>query len=235
MTLRDAWDAEADNWVRWARAPGHDSYWRFHRDRFLELLPPPGRLTVDVGCGEGRLPRDLRALGHRVIGIDGSERLIAYARQTDPDGDYRVADAARLSFDDRSADLVTAFMSLHDIDDMGAAVGEMARILAPGGRICAALVHPINSAGRFGEHTPTAPFVIRDSYFDQRRYADTVERDGLTMTFTSVHRPMEAIVAAFEAAGLVIERMVEVGDSTAPPGDRWTRIPLFLHLRARSA
>ena len=33
MTLRDAWDAEADNWVRWARAPGHDSYWRFHRDR----------------------------------------------------------------------------------------------------------------------------------------------------------------------------------------------------------
>ena len=181
------------------------------------------------------MPRDLRALGHRVIGIDGSERLIAYARQTDPDGDYRVADAARLSFDDRSADLVTAFMSLHDIDDMGAAVGEMARILAPGGRICAALVHPINSAGRFGEHTPTAPFVIRDSYFDQRRYADTVERDGLTMTFTSVHRPMEAIVAAFEAAGLVIERMVEVGDSTAPPGDRWTRIPLFLHLRARSA
>lgn len=235
MTLRDAWEAEAENWVRWARAPGHDSYWRFHRDRFLGLLPPPGRLTVDVGCGEGRFPRDLRALGHRVVAIDGSERLIEYARQADPAGDYRVADAARLPLDDRSADLVTAFMSLHDIDDMEAAVREAARILAPGGRICAALVHPINSAGRFTEHTPTAPFVIRDSYFDHRRYADRVERDGLIMTFTSVHRPMQAIVGAFEAADLLIDRLVELGDPNDSPGDRWTRIPLFLHLRARSA
>jgi SAM-dependent methyltransferase len=235
ISLREAWDAEAENWVRWAREPGHDSYWRFHRDRFLELLPPPGRLTVDVGCGEGRFPRDLKALGHRVVGIDGSERLIDFARRADADGDYRVADAARLPLNDRSADLVTAFMSLHDIDDMDAAVREAARILATGGRVCAALVHPINSAGRFAEHTPAAPFVIRESYFEQRRYADTVERDGLTMTFSSVHRPMEAIVAAFESAGLLIERMVELGDPTDRPGDRWTRIPLFLHLRARAA
>ena len=235
MTLRDAWEAEAENWVRWARAPGHDSYWQFHRDRFLDLLPPPGELTVDVGCGEGRFPRDLRRLGHKVIGIDGSEILIRHAREADPDGDYRVADAAALPFDDGCADLVTAFMSLHDIDDMEAAVREIARILAPGGRICAALVHPINSAGRFSERTPTAPFVIRDSYFDQRPYADTVERDGLAMTFTSVHRPLQAIVDAFAAANLLIERLVELGDPNDEPGDRWTRIPLFLHLRARAA
>jgi hypothetical protein len=44
MSLRDAWEAEARNWVAWARAPGHDSYWQFHRDRFLELLPPPAGL-----------------------------------------------------------------------------------------------------------------------------------------------------------------------------------------------
>jgi hypothetical protein len=44
MTLRDDWEAHAGQWIRWARAPGHDSYWRFHRDQFLRLLPPPGRL-----------------------------------------------------------------------------------------------------------------------------------------------------------------------------------------------
>jgi hypothetical protein len=37
MTLRDAWEAEAGNWLAWARTPGHDSYWRFHRERFLHL------------------------------------------------------------------------------------------------------------------------------------------------------------------------------------------------------
>jgi hypothetical protein len=38
VTLRDAWEAEARNWIAWARTPDHDSYWQFHRDAFLEGL-----------------------------------------------------------------------------------------------------------------------------------------------------------------------------------------------------
>ena len=41
MSLRDAWESEARNWIAWARAPGHDSYWKFHRDAFPSSLPPP--------------------------------------------------------------------------------------------------------------------------------------------------------------------------------------------------
>ncbi len=233
MSLREAWEAQALNWVEWARRPGHDSYWQFHRDRFLQILPPPNGPMLDVGCGEGRFPRDLKARGYAVIGIDGSASMIEHAHTADPDGDYRVADAAELPFEDASVRLVTAFMSLHDIDDMEAAVREIARILPPGGRLAAAIVHPIASAGRFAERTPVAPFVIRESYFELRRYADYVERDGLRMTFTSNHRPLEAYFAALESAGLLVERLVEVGDTTDPPGDRWQRIPLFLHFRAR--
>jgi 2-polyprenyl-3-methyl-5-hydroxy-6-metoxy-1,4-benzoquinol methylase len=70
--LSVSWEAEARQWIQWARTPGHDSYWRFHRDQFLRLLPPPGRQTLDIGCGEGRLARDLKELGHRVVGIDSS-------------------------------------------------------------------------------------------------------------------------------------------------------------------
>ena len=233
MTLREAWEAEAANWVAWARAPGHDSYWQFHRDRFLDLLPPPGGPLLDVGCGEGRLPRDLKARGYEVIGIDASPSLIASAREADPGGDYRVADGAALPVPDASMAIVTAFMTLHDIDDLGGAVREIARVLTDDGRACIALVHPINSAGRFETQTPDAPFIIRSSYFEARRYADRVERDGLLMTFNSVHRPLEALFAALEIAGLLAERLVEIPDTTDPPGDRWQRIPLFLHVRAR--
>ncbi len=207
MSLRDAWEAEARNWVAWARSPGHDSSWQFHRDRFLQLLPPPKGLTLDIGCGEGRFPRDLKAREYGVIGVDASPTLIEHAREAEPGGDYRVADAAHLPLADASVQLVTALLSLHDMDDMDdmddmeGAIAEAARVLVPGGRLCAAVVHPINSGGKFESSAADAAFIIRDSYFEQRRYSDAIERDGLRMTFTSRHRPLEAYFAALESAG----------------------------------
>jgi 2-polyprenyl-3-methyl-5-hydroxy-6-metoxy-1,4-benzoquinol methylase len=72
--LAAAWERHADGGIAWARTPDHDSYWHFHGEAFRERLPPPGRLTIDVGCGEGRLSRDLKAAGHNVIGVDASRR-----------------------------------------------------------------------------------------------------------------------------------------------------------------
>src|SRR5262245_36906269 len=149
MGLRERWEAHAPEWIAWSRAPGHDSYWRFHRDQFLQIVTPPGRLTVDVGCGEGWLTRHFKELGHNILGIDASPSLVAAARELDPSMDIRLAVAAAFSLDDASGDLAIAFMSLPDIDVMPAAVREVERILEPGGRFCLAIVPPINSAGRF--------------------------------------------------------------------------------------
>ncbi len=239
MELRDHWEAEADQWTRWARAPGHDSYWRFHRDQFLNLLPPPARLTLDIGCGEGRLTRDLKKLGHHVIGLDASPSLVAAAREADGSIDVRLADAAALPIDDASADLAVAFMSLHDIDAMPAAIREIARVLDRGGRLCLAIVHPINSAGSFAQRSPDAPFVIKGDYLHAFAYSDAVERDGLAMTFHSRHRPLESYFSALEEAGLLVEALHEpsVPDHAiqSEADRRWQRLPLFLHLRARRA
>ena len=234
--LSAGWEAEARRWIEWARAPGHDSYWRFHRDQFLDLLPAPGRLTLDIGCGEGRLARDLKALGHRVIGIDSSPSLVAAAKASDPAMDVRLADATALPLDDACADLAIAFMSLQDIDEMPAAIAEAARTLAPGGRFCMAIVHPMNSAGSFEQATADAPFVIKGDYLGAFHYADTVERDGLTMTFNSRHRPLQAYFTALQQAGLLVEALREPGlpdhAIVIGTGRRWQRIPFFLHLRA---
>jgi SAM-dependent methyltransferase len=237
MRLSDAWEGVAADWVRWARAPDHDSYWLFHRERFFELVPPPGDLTVDVGCGEGRVSRDLKALGHRVIAVDASPTMVDAAREADPGGDYRLADAAALPLGDASADLVVAFMSLQDVDDMPGSVREIGRVLAPGGRACIAVVHPLNSAGRFGSDDDQSPFTIAGSYLDESRTVDVFERDGYHMVFHSSHHPLEAYACALEEAGFLIERIREPR-STRPDGtpvgrtNRWLRVPLFLHLRA---
>jgi SAM-dependent methyltransferase len=237
MSLQDAWETEARNWIAWARKPGHDSYWRFHRDVFLAGLPPPPARVVDLGCGEGRLPRDLGRLGYDVIGIDPSTTLIEAARDADPDGDYRIAGAGAVPLPDSSADLVTAFMSPQDIDDLDAAMREAFRLLVPGGRLRIAAVHPINSAGGFAGATTTrngraldATFEITESYFEERRYRDEIERDGLPMAFTSLHRDLEDLAGFILRAGFLIDHVVEVPDTSSPAGSRWRRIPLFLHL-----
>ncbi|HUQ07448.1 MAG TPA: class I SAM-dependent methyltransferase [Kofleriaceae bacterium] len=239
MDLGEAWESEARAWIAWARAPGHDSYVRFHRDLFFPLLPAPGRATVDVGCGEGRVSRDLAALGHRVIGIERSPTLAAAAQAAAPTMDVRCADAVAMPLDDASADLAVAFMTLQDMDDLDGALREIVRVLEPGGCLCAAVVHPLNSAGKFERLTADARLVIAGDYLRPFRYADTVERDGLKMTFHSMHRSFEAYFTAFQNAGLTIDTVRE----PAMPEDRlrtdasrrWQRLPLFLHLRARRA
>jgi ubiquinone/menaquinone biosynthesis C-methylase UbiE len=228
MTLGEAWREHSAKWLRWAREPGHDSYWTFHREAFLPSLPPPGRLTLDIGCGEGRLTRDLTELGHRVVGIDQSEMLIRAAREADPDGDYRPADAAELPFADGEADLAIAFMSLMDMDDMPAVLRELARVLEPGGRLVATVVHPLNSASFPREHGRHR-LVIAD-YRKQRRYSDTIERDGLEMTFESFHYSLEDYWRAIRHAGFVVEDLRELYDDEHPV---WSTVPLFLGLDGR--
>jgi ubiquinone/menaquinone biosynthesis C-methylase UbiE len=232
------WEAHAADWIRWAREPGHDSYWRFHRDAFLPLIPAAPRRLLDLGCGEGRLSRDLRAAGHDVVGVDASHSMIQAAREVDPAGTYLVADAAHLPFGDAEFDDVIAFMSLHDMDDFKGAVAEATRVMTPQGHLCVAVVHPINSAGFFDSEEPHARFTIDESYLDTWDYTETIEREGLRMTFSSVHRPLGVYVEQLSSNGLVIDRLGEVGEDpesvlAAPRRLRWTRMPLFLHLRAR--
>ena len=232
LPLGEGWQRHADEWITWART-GLDSYDTFHRDAFLPLIPPPGRLTVDVGCGEGRVSRDLRALGHRVLAIDLSLAMTC-AAATHPEQPVSavLADATRLPLASGAADCAVAFMSLHDIDHMPAAVREIARILAVGGRLVIAIVHPINSAGRFtgDKADPGRPFVIEGSYLQPERYVDTVVSDGLTVTFHGEHRPLQAYTEALADAGLVIERLRE--PSNPDRAKPWHRVPLFLNIVA---
>ena len=236
--MRDGWEAEAGKWAEFARTPGHD---RTHEDINLpalrDLLPEPGRRTLDLGCGEGRLSRFLRSLGHRVAGADASPTMVRLAAGH-PDAEPAViADAAALPFRGAAFDLVVAYMCLHDMDRMPQAVAEAARVLERGGRLCVSIPHPVNSAGAFPGRDGDAPFLIEGSYLDAAPADWVADRGGIQLTFHSEHRPIEAYSRALEAAGLLIEAIRETrtpdGVVAANPGERrWQRIPLFLHVRA---
>jgi SAM-dependent methyltransferase len=229
----DHWEEEAARWIAWARAPGHDAYW-YYRDDFFALVPRPGRATLEVGCGEGRVARDLAARGHRVIAVDLSPTLIAAAREVDASLRYVLGDGAALPVGPEAFDLVVAYNSLMDVDDMPAVVAESARVLAPGGHLCVCVTHPLLDAGRFVAKEPGAAFVIEGSYFGRRPYAGTFERDGLRITFRGWSYALDEYARALDAAGFVLEvvREPQPARDAPPRWERDRRIPNFLMWRA---
>jgi SAM-dependent methyltransferase len=224
-------EERAQGWLAWTRTPGHDAYWRY-RDAFFALLPEPGAATLDVGCGEGRVTRDLVARGHRVTGLDASPTLLRAAAEADPASRYVVGPAEALPFEDGAFDLVVVYNSLMDVEDMPAAVHEAARVLDPGGRLCACITHPMQTAATWKDSDDDAPLVVGEAYLDRRWMDVPVERDGLAFTFDGWCYPLEAYTGALEEAGLLIEAMREPAD---PAGGRWARVPMFLMWRALKA
>jgi SAM-dependent methyltransferase len=215
-TVEQQWEEQARNWIAWVRRPGLDSYWTY-RDDFFALLPKPGFAALDLGCGEGRVSRDLAERGYRVTGFDASASMVDAAREAHPEGDYLVADAADLPFEDDSYDLVVAYNVLMDVSDVDGAVREAARVLMPGGRLCLAITHPI-----------TNPDDRESPYFESAPFHDEVERDGLRMVFTGWSHPLSTFTDALERAALLIESVRE---------PRWKDEPAPYHLwlRARPA
>ena len=214
MTLGEAWEAAAEAWSDYVRG-GLDRFFATNLAAFLELLPPPRGTTLDIGCGEGRVGAELEARGHCVLGVEQSPTLAARARERH---EVVEADAADLPFEDASFPLVVAFNSLMDMDDAAAAVREAARVLEPGGRFCAAIVHPFLSAGS-GE-----PLTIEGSYLEPTRLRGPLARGDFELE--TMHRPLSWYSAALFEAGLHVESLREV------PGRNRPHLPISLHLRA---
>jgi SAM-dependent methyltransferase len=226
-SLRAAWNENAEDWVRWARSRECDhAFWHLNLPALLALLPRPGELTLDVGCGEGRLARALRELGHDVVGVESSPALARAAKEADPSFEVHVADAAAMPLPDNHVDLAIASLSLMNMDDMPRVVGEIARVLRPEGRLCFSVLHPINSQGDAGA-----------GYFETVRYTEELERDGARMTLHDTHRPLGDYFGALQSAGFLVERVVEPIPDDAyiaafPEAARWLERPGFLHVRA---
>jgi len=136
----------ADDKIRFEDGAGYErmmGVWsRLAGEVFLDwLAPPPGLRWVDVGCGNGAFTELLvdRCAPTQVQGVDPSEAQLAFARARPAArvARFQVGDAMALPFADDSFDAAAMALVIFFVPDPGKGVAEMARVVRPGGIVCA--------------------------------------------------------------------------------------------------
>jgi SAM-dependent methyltransferase len=104
-----------------------------------DLIPPGmGQAVADVGTGNGRFLGTLAGLGYRPVGVDLALPMLV--RTQEHDAWRACAAAGQLPFSDGTLHGVLAHRFLYHCSDVGALLREFARVLSPGGWVCADVV-----------------------------------------------------------------------------------------------
>ncbi|MFT8243931.1 methyltransferase domain-containing protein [Roseomonas sp. BN140053] len=109
----------------------------------MQLLDAqPGQRVMDYGCGTGWLSRALAQQGLEVVGVDVSAtalaKSVAYTAVHMPQIATRIRHAqitgGKVPVEDQSVDRVVCYDVFHHVHDQATVLGEMFRVLSPGGR-----------------------------------------------------------------------------------------------------
>lgn len=197
----------------------------------------PGDRVLDVACGTGVAARAAAARagnGSSVTGLDINPVMLAVARSVDPDAaiEWVEGSALDLPFPDNAFDVVLCQQGLQQFPDRPAALREMRRVLAPGGRLAvcvwswiegspgmAALVDALQThVGDAAANNRRAPFALGDASEVERLVQDAgftgIEVRTLTETarFSSPEAFVDAQLAAtpLSTLGALSEDVVQI-------------------------
>jgi ubiquinone/menaquinone biosynthesis C-methylase UbiE len=247
MALQDdsstrSWEGIADEWV--SHADTNDYRNEFLMPIMLAMVGDVAGLDLlDLGCGEGSYGRELARRGARVVGVDGSPRLIEVARERAASEnvavDLRCTNANQLNgIADASFDRVLASMSLMDVEDYPGSIREIARVLRPDGELLMSITHPCFQArvSRWIKDERGQPmFFAVDHYFDRVAWEEPLAAE-FTKPVLRRHRPLEDYMTAPLAAGLTLQEFrepVPTDEDLKKSRRFWKlkRVPYFLFMR----
>ncbi|HUR23481.1 MAG TPA: class I SAM-dependent methyltransferase [Acidimicrobiales bacterium] len=196
--------------------------------------------VLDVGAGEGQVARIAASLAgvELVAAVDSSWHQLETGRRRGGGPVFAGAGAATLPFRTGSFDAAVACLVFEHIDDADAALAEVARVLAPGGRFLFFLNHPLLQTPGSGWIDDT---ILEEQYWRIGSYLTedtTLEEVDKDVFIPFVHRPLSRYVNSMAGAGLLVTHM----DEPAPPPGFLARaqeygeaatIPRLLFLRAQ--
>jgi len=204
----------------------------YERPAVLSLLPALAQSRVlDAGCGSGWYTEYLLGQGATVTACDLNAEFVALTRQrVGGHATVRQADLTRpLDFAAAGAfDTIVCPLVLHYLQIWQPTLHEFARVLRPQGVLVFSTHHPCMDWQMFQT----------GDYFALTLLEDTWEAIGMVQFY---RRPLTAISEALDAAGFVIERLLEpqpTADFQRVAPDLYERVmrnPWFLVVRARKA
>jgi SAM-dependent methyltransferase len=201
---------------RWTFDAEERHWWYRGRRRVLaavldELAPPPGIRILDAGCGSGRNMADLARRG-TVSGIELASSSLEVARARGV-GEVRAGSLEQpLPFGDGAFDLAVALDVLEHLADDRPAWGELARVVAPGGRL---VVTVPQYAWLWGEHDVVSHHFRR---YTRALIAERAAASGwLVQRLTSFNTTLLPAIAA--------TRFVQRRRRRAAPSDDLARTP----------
>lgn len=179
-----------------------------------------GKRAIDFGCGTGRSTRFLRELGFEAVGVDIAERMLTLARESDPQGEYRLVPDGDLSgLAGNSYDLVLSVFTFDNIPTMEKKVTlfkELRGLLDREGKILNLVSSPEIYTHEWASFTTKA--------FLENRNAKSGDVVRIIITDVEDSRPVEDILWTDEAyretytrAGLEVVEMYEpLGKASEP-------------------
>ena len=195
------------------------------RETALRLLGSPRGRLLDVGCGGGSHTAAFAEAGWIPTGIDPSGAQLELARARGCDVVQGRGEA--LPFEDASFDAAVSVWTHTDVDDWGQVLGEIARVLRPGGVLVYVGVHPcfVGPHSLFVEGKGV-PELHAGHYRVAGRYGEApgISPTGLRAKVGATHLPLALFLQAFVDAGLSPDAFEE-------PGSR--DYPVAIALRAR--
>ena len=174
-----------------------------------------GLSVLDAGCGNGFFLPHLLGLNPRsVTAMDISPHLVEVARQrcSDPRVSFIVADlAGTTGLPTGTFDRIVTYNVLMDLEDLPAAVGELARVLADGGVLHAVIVHPLYQL--FAEVDPAVHGLNARELASEYLTTTAINVNILPALkdFTVIRRPLGAYVRRFGEARLATTCIKEIG------------------------
>jgi SAM-dependent methyltransferase len=157
-----------------------------------------GARVLDVGCQVGRLMLRLQRRGCVAMGVDIVQRDVASGRRNlagaEPRAHFLLADGGRLPFVDASFDFVTCTETLEHAADPAMMLGELVRVLRPGGRLALSVPDTLPElvACRFYDLYRDDPFGHRRIY-TRRSIVKAVEAAGLRVYARRLRNSVEAV------------------------------------------